>query len=706
MPSPNHHQKPPFAFNDFFWISGFVYLISFAAVYATCFYLISEFRGLKFDWETAWTWLKYSSFSINSPEGGAVIASLKKHGLLLPARVTCVSSILLPFIPSLWLGLKIAQGAPGEVHLKGRKLSCDPDEAAEEMKKEIKISGHGINIHPSIPLSKSRESRHIFIVGAPGSGKTVVIRPLVERAIAKKDRVLVYDNKGDFTKMLPRVNGAKGIVIFAPWDKRGVAWDIAADCQNRSDARDISARLVPESERDPVWGLAAQSILTGVICKYQHEKPVTWDFSDILEDVFKGYDHLRAVVLKYNREAIYAVEDAKKTQTTTSFLINLSTFLSQVVDLAEAWKGKKKISFRRWLLDKESFEYRSNVCRLMILQGNKHYGKLEKAYMHAIVSSLSSIVNSPELPDSTKRRVWLFLDEFPQLKKLNDISPFIEIGRSKGVRVVLAAQDISQIREVYGDNVTESWTSMVGTYIICKAQGKETPKWLSELIGKRKIRRYRPSYSVESTPLNNTMPGQRTDNWEEVEEPVLRPDEITNDLGERKNGIEAIFFPSTKTVYQIIWPFTEKKRRRPGVVPAEWTKSAQPLFKKFAEEAIAKSEPATDSKQQEQKSALAAAERPKPEPQRKKDPSMLPPGCKEEQEEEQEEDDQVMADETNKQVGAKVVTETGALEIAVKAAESADVLKDSIKQAPSKYKSNSVDDFYDEDEQEGEQEQC
>jgi hypothetical protein len=68
---------------------------------------------------------------------------------------------------------------------------------------------------------------------------------------------------------------------------------------------------------------------------------------------------------------------------------------------------------------------------------------------------LASAVGSPTLAESRSRRMWLFLDEFPQLPPIKQFPTFLELGRSKGVTVVIGAQDTAQIRATYGPEPTQ-----------------------------------------------------------------------------------------------------------------------------------------------------------------------------------------------------------------------------------------------------------
>jgi hypothetical protein len=183
--------------------------------------------------------------------------------------------------------------------------------------------------------------------------------------------------------------------------------------------------------------------------------------------------------------------------------------------------------------------------------------------------------------------MWLFLDEFPQLGKVENIEKFVEIGRSKGIRTVLAAQDINQIRAAYSHEWANALSSMVGTTIACRTQGAETPRWLSELIGDRQVKRYSPTFSAPVGPMGGyaTAP-QRTDNWAVADEPVIAPDEFGL-LGPGPGGVTALLIPGGSFVYKLTWPFTKLPGSAPPTLPAPWTEPGWPSTADQAAENLA-----------------------------------------------------------------------------------------------------------------------
>lgn len=436
--------------------------------------------------------------------------------------------------------------------LAGRRL-YEGKAAHRRLKKiaqeEMAVSGVGIKLHPGFDwhLSRERETRHFMLVGSVGGGKTQILTPMVLAAIGRSDRVLIYDTKADFTSTLP-----VDFALLAPWDSRSMVWDVARDCVNAQDARELAAQLIPTGQ-DPMWHQAARQILTAVIQQLQAYKADAWTWKDLHQLSASSQEDLLNIVSRFTPEAANLL--AGESKTTDGILINLSASLSIVADLAAAWgylDSSRRFSFSEWLLN-PNYKYKT-----VVLQGSGRYAELARGYVKGSISLLAGRINSAELADDRDRRVWLFLDEFPQLGKLEKISSIIEVGRSKGVCVVLGAQDMAQVQETYGQYVGKTWGSMIGTQFVVRVNSGDTAQWLAkEVIGYEKIEK---TVMHEGKP----QPAQTQDQL------VLEPSELSDYLGPDKSGVRAVAL-GFGHAFIVTWPYTTLPILRSAVVPAKWT---------------------------------------------------------------------------------------------------------------------------------------
>jgi hypothetical protein len=509
-------------------------------------------------------WLAMMLNSLNRaffPVAGSTYADFLEHlpyGLQ-PWMLTCRfdAAAVLAIVGGVFVGYITGRPPPAVRHIAGRRLFRGT-EALRRLKRastqECSLSGAGLRMHATFPwrLSLDRETRHFLVTGSVGSGKTQIILSLILGAIERGDRLVIFDNKGDYTRCLP------GVALFAPWDARSEVWHIAQDCRDAQDARELAARLIPAGD-DPVWHQSARQILTAVILKLQQEVPGRWTWGDLYRAVTASTEELLAAVGTYTPEARHILEMPGKTA--QSVLINLGAHLGLVADLAAAWSPSdsavEPFSFTEWLQNDD------DPRRVVVLQGSGRYGELARAYIQSVIALMSGRINSPAFVESSQRKLWIFLDEFAQLGQLREFAPLLEIGRSKGIRVVLGTQDFSQIKELYGDHTASSWGSMVGTQIVARVNAGETANFIArDLIGERTVDRV-------VVHQGKREPARRE------QELVIEPAELGSDLGVDRRGVRALILGYTDA-YLLRWPLTRLPEIRPPSVPAAWLTAPRP----------------------------------------------------------------------------------------------------------------------------------
>lgn len=472
---------------------------------------------------------------------------------------TIVSSVA-GAIAGLYSGWKLSKPIDSLIHIRGRHFFKGREainQAELECKIERRTSGDGILLHPKLRMSLDRETRHILVMGSTGSGKTQAIWHLINQAIERGDRAIIYDNKGEFT------TGIQKCTLFAPWDERSFAWDVGRDCVDKQDARELAARLIPSNDKDPMWSNASRAILTGMIVYLQNKHKTQWGFRELADLIPLPIDQIRSIIEQHNPEGLRSVEEASKT--TQSILINLSAFMSVIFDLADAWGDKPKgqrFSLRAWLMDKTN-------GKVLVIQGSGQNAQLSRSYINAMISTITAQITAPSFNDNKSRRIWVFLDELPQLGKMDHLSPLMEVGRSKGIRVVIGTQDISQLRAIYGQDGTNAWASMIGTSIYGRVAGGETAEWIAKRVGDREVERPNEVWSYRN--------GQPTSSKSFSREmlPLVLPSELQSELGTSSKGVSMIVDGFQKGVYQLEYPFANPHKYRPPHIPH--VKNKKPL---------------------------------------------------------------------------------------------------------------------------------
>jgi hypothetical protein len=426
--------------------------------------------------------------------------------------------------------------------------------------RECRIHGRGVELVPPIALSRDRETRHFLILGSVGGGKTQTMLNLIIAAIDRNDGVLVLDTKGDMMAGLP-AQGAP--LLVAPHDRRSLVWDVAADCSIKQDARELAARFIPPST-DPMWSQAAQEIFVACIVHLQTTKERDWSWADLAAVVTADVEVLTEHARNHNPNALRLLSQPDS-RTTLSILTTFQTHMHIVSVLAEAWPdpAARRFSIRDWL-------HNPVPRRPLILQHDPGYPELSRIWIGSMLGLLASAVGSPTLAESRTRRLWLFLDEFPHLPPIKRFPTFLELGRSKGVAVVISAQDTAQIRAVYGPDQAKSWFGMTGTKFMTRINASEAAEDVSRMIGDQEIERHLRSATRSGGRVSVTESVQR-----EIRR-VITASELGSRLGPTKHGVRVLFIGLGDAIYELELPYITLPKFREPIMPADWTQTPPP----------------------------------------------------------------------------------------------------------------------------------
>lgn len=81
-------------------------------------------------------------------------------------------------------------------------------------------------------------------------------------------------------------------------------------------------------------------------------------------------------------------------------------------------------------------------------------------------------------------RHWFLFDEFPAMQKADFIHDLLNRGRSKGASVLLGAQSIEGLHNLYGENGAEELLANCANKTFLRAGGPKTADWMERYFGK------------------------------------------------------------------------------------------------------------------------------------------------------------------------------------------------------------------------------
>ena len=410
------------------------------------------------------------------------------------------------------LGGWLAARQSEEQHVRGARYEADPAaavqalQAIETARMSAQQKAHavcGVRIG-GVEWSRSRETEHALVLGLPGGGKTAgVLRPLLDQALARGDRVIVHDPKGDFTS---ENYDPSTTVLLGPWDARAHLWDGAGDMDSPALVDEFAAAIcgVAAAGEHKYFNENAATILGGLIKSAQRVgKRWTWaQLADALRHEPVAMIKQAALGDALVQGAIPSLFSAGRGELSPSERSILSTLatssrmLLQLGAVDQARPDAPRFSLRGWLAGTLHTE-----IRLVILNSSALYGQACEALWGSMlaVASATMVAGMPNR-NADEAGLWLILDEARQLGggALERIQTIEEVGRSRGVRVVLGLQDAQQLEAAVGREKAGPMLSMQSTRFYLRA-APAAAQQIVHMVGDRDIKRITSTASAGAT---------------------------------------------------------------------------------------------------------------------------------------------------------------------------------------------------------------
>lgn len=474
------------------------------------------------------------------------------------AIVRCALGALASIAPAVLLAKPMLRSRDGLIELRGSQRVVGkqaPRALATALKARV-IRRPDHEIAPGIAYPAELWTRGMLIAGGVGSGKSTALRPLIDKVVKAKEQMLLFDAKSEFT------SGWKSPAIIAPWDARSLAWDIARDFRNALEMERFAASMIRESS-DPMWSSASRQVLVGAMLYLRGTRDEDWGWAELRDVLSLPQPSLLAIMEDWHPLAARSL--ARASVTSAGILINLMSFCAPIFHLAEAWgtlPAGRRVSIVEWTLGRSAHKQ-------IVLQGHGAYGELAKPLAEGIVGVFASLIASVEMPDDLDRKIWFIADEVMHMGKLP--MELFSMGRSRGVRAIIATQDFAQLEAIHGAPAVKALVSMVGTMIVGQTMQGESAELLCRAFGTREVER-----ANVSTPQGAAGPKGSTLSFSRDEVPLYKPSELASRLGLSPDGQRVTLILFTGGVaYELAWPLFKMGEERPAHVAAPWTRGVR-----------------------------------------------------------------------------------------------------------------------------------
>jgi type IV conjugative transfer system coupling protein TraD len=350
------------------------------------------------------------------------------------------------------------------------------------------------------------EQSHTMLVGTTGTGKTVALTELASEIRKRGERAVVFDLTGAFIETF---YDPERDVILNPLDVRCPSWSVFNDCSTRAEFHAAAESLVPHDGggAEQFWVLAARTLFVetclklaeagrGTNAALAHEL-MNADLSDLhrlLEDTMAGpISTPSAARMAESVRAVFNV-NAKALQMLPDEGIPFSV---------REWVGGAGKPGSMLFLSARYVDM-SMLSQLLTLW---------------LDTSINTLMAGPRSRDIL---LWFLIDELGALHRLPSLEKGLQTARNYGGAIVTGIHAFAKLKDVYGENMAMTLSSLARTKLILGTADRETATWCSDVIGHREVREMEEGYSYG---YNNARDAVSLTPRRQVV-PLLLPDEL------------------------------------------------------------------------------------------------------------------------------------------------------------------------------------
>lgn len=347
-------------------------------------------------------------------------------------------------------------------HVRGTMLVSSP-----VLKKAVRQFGRIPEVTiAGVPMPKGSDTSHVMLMGGSGSGKSTVLKEMLTGVRRRGDRMVVYDNTGDFVSLFYRPGKD---VILNPLDARSAGWDLWQECERDYEFDRMAESLIPDRATggDPFWIMGARIVFSAMAQKIGREPNPSIEklMHAILNVSIEEITHYVR-----NTEAASIISSGGE-RMAISVRGVLATYTKSLKYLSN---DSAKFSLRDWIRQDEGDSWVFLTCRD---DQRTALRPLITVWMDTAISALSSI------PPDDNRRVWFSIDELPTLNKLPSLFDGLAGIRKFGGCIIVGIQSYSQLVSVYTRDGAQTIAGGCASWTVFRYNNNEGAEFASKNLG-------------------------------------------------------------------------------------------------------------------------------------------------------------------------------------------------------------------------------
>lgn len=369
----------------------------------------------------------------------------------------------------------------------------------------VGADGNGKNAF--LPMGDSLLSRHLLLLGAPGTGKTNMMFHLFRNLrvnLTDEDVLVVFDPSGDYFTQF----GQQGDIVFAN-DQRASdgsgegQWNLFTELMDDDrliqDATALCASLLADHLAEACGKqtlAAARDLLLALIVYLCRQEDAT----------LRNNETLRALIDDFDPESMLTILDSLPELRVTGMYLKIPESLETQSVIALLKKAGREIlqgrfgtegslGMRRTLRRKKGKTV--FICGDSGLTGGEVYAALLDLCLQEVL-----------FRSENEGNVYLLMDHIGVLPKLHYLQAALQFGRAKGLRLMLAARSAAQLTGRYGETDAQALLTAFGTVVAFALHEGGARTFVKELYGTVRLEGRPDTYLIGDEELATLQTGE------------------------------------------------------------------------------------------------------------------------------------------------------------------------------------------------------
>jgi type IV conjugative transfer system coupling protein TraD len=352
------------------------------------------------------------------------------------------------------------------------------------------------------------EQSHAMLIGTTGMGKTVAMSDMLAEARAKRQRCVVFDLTGAF---IEHFHDSRRDIILNPLDARCPQWNLFDECHSEGEFWAAAEALVPHDGGGEAqfWVIAARALFVEFCLKLVAEGRANND-ALARELMTADLSRVHAMMRGTIADPLTAPEAARMAESIRA-VFNVNAKALKLLPVTGP-----RFSVRHWV---EEDDRRGSVVFISARYVDMSVcAQLLTLWLDMAMNTLMTTARTQDL------KCWFFIDELGALHRLPALEKGLQTARNFGGAIVLGLHAYAKLKEVYGENMAMTLSSLARTKLILGTADRETATWCSDFIGHRQVRDMEEAYTYG---YNNARDAVSLTPRKHIE-PLLLPDQLMN----------------------------------------------------------------------------------------------------------------------------------------------------------------------------------